>query len=45
MNPFFKKNPPILLSKVISKIGLKNINISKKYINDIKEINIAKKMR
>ena len=43
MNPFFKKNPPILLSKVISKIGLKNINISKKYINDIKEINIAKK--
>ena len=43
MNPFFKKNPPFLLSKVISKIGLKNINISKKYINDIKEINIAKK--
>ncbi len=42
-NPFFKKNAPIDISKIISNIKSKNSNIKNKYVNDIKEINVAKK--
>ena len=41
-NPFFKKNSPILISKIIENIKSKN-SFSKKYVNDIREINTAKK--
>ena len=42
-NPFFKKKGPILLSKIINAIKSKNLNIKKNNVNDIKEINKAKK--
>ena len=42
-NPFFKKNAPISIFKIISNIKSKNSNIKNKYVNDIKEINVAKK--
>ena len=43
INPFFKKKNPILLSKIVDVIKPVNLNSKKKYINDIKEINDAKK--
>ena len=42
-NPFFKKNSPILLSKIILNIKCNKVGLRKKYVSDIKEINIAKK--
>ena len=42
-NPFFKKKSPILLSKIINAIKSKNLNTKKNNVNDIKEINKAKK--
>ena len=42
-NPFFKKNAPISIFKIISNIKSKNSNIKNKYVNDIKEINVANK--
>ena len=42
-NPFFKRKKPILLSKIINVIKSKNIKVKKIYVNDIKEINGAKK--
>ena len=44
-NPFFKRKKPILLSKIINVIKSKNIKVKKIYVNDIKEINGAKKMK
>ncbi len=42
-NPFFKKNSPISISKIIANIKCKNSFSKNKLVNDIREINNAKK--